>query len=115
RFDQVIPFCIFMSVSVLIRQVRMCSRMLVAASTNTGPDMAVTPDVLRQRQLLINAGGYALVAAERTKCVKYIKQQWATLQRLGTLWDVEGMKLLLRSMNVDEVANAADLFSSMAL
>ncbi|KAJ1854927.1 hypothetical protein LPJ76_003673 [Coemansia sp. RSA 638] len=115
RFDQVIPFCIFMSVSVLIRQVRMCSRMLVAASTNTGSDTAVIPDVLRQRQRLIDAGGYALVAAERTKCVKYIKQQWATLQSLGTLWDVEGMKLLLQSMNVDEVANAADLFSSMAL
>ncbi|KAJ2705529.1 hypothetical protein H4R19_005112, partial [Coemansia spiralis] len=28
RFDQVIPFCIFMSVSVLIRQVRKCSRLL---------------------------------------------------------------------------------------
>ncbi|KAJ2854195.1 hypothetical protein GGI22_004579, partial [Coemansia erecta] len=28
RFDQVIPFCIFMSVSVLIRQVRLCNRKL---------------------------------------------------------------------------------------
>ncbi|KAJ2850802.1 hypothetical protein IWW36_001617 [Coemansia brasiliensis] len=111
RFDQVIPFCIFMSVSVLIRQVRMCSRMLLAAASPATPDV----DTLQQRRLLEAAGGYAAVAAERSQCVRYIKHQWSTLQNLGALWDVDGMKMLLKSMQIDEVANAADLFSNMSL
>ncbi|KAJ1740205.1 hypothetical protein LPJ78_004548 [Coemansia sp. RSA 989] len=111
RFDQVIPFCIFMSVSVLIRQVRMCSRMLLAAASPANPDA----DAQRQRRLLEAAGGYAAVAAERSQCVRYIKHQWSTLQSLGALWDIDGMKMLLKSMQIDEVANAADLFSNMSL
>ncbi|KAJ2309506.1 hypothetical protein H4S02_001903 [Coemansia sp. RSA 2611] len=105
RFDQVIPFCIFMSVSVLIRQVRICSRRLVAAANGD----------LIARDALEAAGGYAAVADERSQCVRYIKHQWSILQNLGALWDVDGMKMLLKSMQVDEVANAADLFSGMSL
>ncbi|KAJ2452784.1 hypothetical protein EV183_002682 [Coemansia sp. RSA 2336] len=111
RFDQVIPFCIFMSVSVLIRQVRMCSRMLLAAASPASPDA----DAQQQRRLLEAAGGYAAVAAERSQCVRYIKHQWGTLQSLGALWDIDGMKMLLKSMQIDEVTNAADLFSNMSL
>ncbi|KAJ2157122.1 hypothetical protein GGF46_004726 [Coemansia sp. RSA 552] len=99
RFDQVIPFCIFMSVSVLIRQVRMCSRILSE----------------QEEQKLEVMGGRAAVMAERAHCVEYIKHQWTTLQALSALWDVDGLEQLLKSMQLDEVTKAADMFSTMLL
>ncbi|KAJ1826122.1 hypothetical protein LPJ56_002342, partial [Coemansia sp. RSA 2599] len=97
RFDQIIPFCIFMSVSVLIRQIRICNH-AVARGTGT----ALLPSV-------------AEVEEERNLCVKHIRHQWDLLQSLGTVWDVQGMQQLLKSMQVDEVANAADMLSGMSL
>ncbi|KAJ2635963.1 hypothetical protein GGF40_003291 [Coemansia sp. RSA 1286] len=97
RFDQIIPFCIFMSVSVLIRQIRSCNKAL-AKGTGIG--------LLRS---------VAEVEVERNLCVKHIRHQWELLQSLGSLWDVQGMQLLLKSMQIDEVANAADMLSGMSL
>ncbi|KAJ2789406.1 hypothetical protein H4R20_007187 [Coemansia guatemalensis] len=135
-----------MSVSVLIRQVRMCSWMLqsppaqsspaveVAAKSEDGPDQRKDhkqdretgreqdheadqgqDSEKRRKQQLADAGGYSAVLAERASCVQCIKHQWATLQSLSSLWDVAGMEMLLKSMQVDEVANAADMFSGMSL
>ncbi|PIA14202.1 hypothetical protein COEREDRAFT_82881 [Coemansia reversa NRRL 1564] len=134
RFDQVIPFCIFMSVSVLIRQVRICSRMLqpptaqssssggIAVKSEEGQDQQKDQEQdceqdheQRRRKELADAGGYSAVLAERTRCVQCLKHQWKTLQSLGSLWDVAGMEMLLKSMQVDEVANTADMFSGMSL
>ncbi|KAJ2616327.1 hypothetical protein H4S08_000821 [Coemansia sp. RSA 1365] len=130
RFDQVIPFCIFMSVSVLIRQVRICSRMLQppAAQSSSAGGMAVKPEEeqgqqkdyeqdyeQRRRKELADAGGYSAVLAEQTRCIQCLKHQWKTLQSLGTLWDVAEMESLLKSMHVDEVANTAEMFSGMSL
>ncbi|KAI7827216.1 fungal-specific transcription factor domain-containing protein [Kickxella alabastrina] len=110
RFDQIIPFCIFMSVSILIRNVRICNRQLAA-----GEDNASDKSGENLRQQLANAGGPEAVGAERVLCVKHIRHQWETLQSLGSIWDVAGMQQLLRSMQIDEVANTADMFSGMAL
>ncbi|KAJ2864236.1 hypothetical protein GGH94_003062 [Coemansia aciculifera] len=117
RFDQVIPFCIFMSISVLIRQVRMCSRLLEAAAAtstaqNGSRNAAGGGEARRQ---LAAKGGYMSVTADRTRCIKHVKQQWATLQNLGSMWNIDGMELLLKSMQIDQVANAADMFSGMTL
>ncbi|KAJ2466958.1 hypothetical protein GGI02_004198 [Coemansia sp. RSA 2322] len=119
RFDQVIPFCIFMSVSVLIRQVRMCSRLLEEASAAGSATLKNKEEGGRfladARLRLAAQGGYLAVTSDRTRCIKHVRQQWATLQRLGSLWNIEGMEHLLRSMQIDEVANAADMFSGMSL
>ncbi|KAJ2027267.1 hypothetical protein GGI08_009928, partial [Coemansia sp. S2] len=117
RFDQVIPFCIFMSISVLIRQVRMCSRLLEAAAAtstaqNGSRNAAGGGEARRQ---LAAKGGYMSVTADRTRCIKHVKQQWATLKKLGSMWNIDGMELLLKSMDIDQVANAADMFSGMSL
>ncbi|KAJ2559108.1 hypothetical protein EV175_000493 [Coemansia sp. RSA 1933] len=102
RFDQVIPFCIFMSVSVLIRQVRLCNRKLrrhqkAAAS---GDDVAASCNDIE---------------IERARCIRHAKHQWELLQSLGSLWDVKGMQALLKSMHIDQVTSAADLLGSMSL
>ncbi|KAI8323754.1 hypothetical protein GQ54DRAFT_296581 [Martensiomyces pterosporus] len=109
RFDQVIPFCIFMSTSVLLRQMRMCKRLL------GDHDSSGFASAEEQRRKLAAAGGPQAVNAELARCIKHIKHQWATLKSLGSLWNVEGMEGLLKSMQIDEVANAADLFSSLSL
>ncbi|KAJ2364663.1 hypothetical protein IW150_006418, partial [Coemansia sp. RSA 2607] len=109
RFDQIIPFCIFMSVSVLIRQVRICNRLMAAGSG------ARTPAQAALFRRLSNLGGVQTVATERAMCIKHIRHQWDTLQRLSSVWDVQGMQHLLKSMQVDEIANAADLLSGMSL
>ncbi|KAJ2489739.1 Endocytosis and vacuole integrity protein [Coemansia sp. RSA 2050] len=115
RFDQVIPFCIFMSISVLIRQVRMCSRLLeAAAATSTAQNGSRTGANEARRQLAAK-GGYMSVTADRTRCIKHVKQQWATLRKLGSMWNIDGMEILLKSMQIDQVANAADMFSGMSL
>ncbi|KAJ1957940.1 hypothetical protein GGI12_004877 [Dipsacomyces acuminosporus] len=108
RFDQVIPFCIFMATSVLLRQTKICKRLL-----GTQIDGIMTEEERVQR--LRGAGGYAAVNAELARCIRHIKHQWSTLNSLGSLWDVEGMEQLLKSMQIDEVANAADLFSNLSL
>ncbi|KAJ2672056.1 hypothetical protein GGI25_005250 [Coemansia spiralis] len=101
RFDQVIPFCIFMSIAVLIRQVRMCNRQLEQMAQAHGHGTS--------------EGYYGRVETERTLCVRHAKHQWEIMQKLGALWNVEGMELLLKSMQIDEVTNAADMFSGMSL
>ncbi|KAJ2910862.1 hypothetical protein GGI21_000414 [Coemansia aciculifera] len=124
RFDQVIPFCIFMSISVLIRQVRLCSRLLVDAGTaithnyhhphHHGSQRGDSNDVEARRRLREN-GGYIAVTADRTRCIKHVKHQWKILQSLGSMWNIEGMEVLLKSMQIDEVANTIDLFDNLSL
>ncbi|KAJ1734827.1 hypothetical protein LPJ72_002169 [Coemansia sp. Benny D160-2] len=97
RFDQVIPFCIFMSVSVLIRQIRLCNHRL-RSNQQSAADCASQD-----------------VEVERAKCIRHAKHQWEMLQSLGSLWNVEGMEALLKSMHIDEVTSATDLFESMSL
>ncbi|KAJ2843980.1 hypothetical protein GGI22_007031, partial [Coemansia erecta] len=52
---------------------------------------------------------------ERARCIRHAKHQWEMLQSLGSLWDVEGMQMLLKSMHIDEVTSATDMFGSMSL
>ncbi|KAJ2741705.1 hypothetical protein GGI20_005000 [Coemansia sp. BCRC 34301] len=115
RFDQVIPFCIFMSVSVLIRQVRLCTRILDAASAQNAGSRSAGGGGCEARRQLADKGGYMAVTADRTKCIRHVRQQWGILQRLGAMWNTDGMEALLKSMQIDEVANAADMFSGMSL
>ncbi|KAJ2783118.1 hypothetical protein H4R18_001866 [Coemansia javaensis] len=105
RFDQVIPFCIFISVSVLLRQVRMCASLLRAA--------AAEPIAAARR--LAAAGGARAVEAERAQCTACIRHQWTTLQSLGALWDIDGINDLLQSMQIDEVTKAASMLEGMSL
>ncbi|KAJ2694442.1 hypothetical protein H4218_005611 [Coemansia sp. IMI 209128] len=115
RFDQVIPFCIFMSISVLIRQVRMCSRLLEAAAASSTAQNGSRSGGSEARRQLAAKGGYMSVTADRTRCIKHVREQWAMLQKLGSMWNIDGMELLLKSMQIDQVANAADMFSGMSL
>ncbi|KAJ2830388.1 hypothetical protein GGI24_001921, partial [Coemansia furcata] len=115
RFDQVIPFCIFMSVSVLIRQVRMCSRLLEAAAASSTAQNGTRHAAAEARRQLAAKGGYMSVTADRTRCIRHVRQQWETLKKLGSLWNIDGMEALLKSMHIDQVANAADMFSTMSL
>ncbi|KAJ2723679.1 hypothetical protein GGI07_002474 [Coemansia sp. Benny D115] len=115
RFDQIIPFCIFMSVSVLIRQVHLCDRMLASVDPTKDPAMLSSKGTQKVRRQLEDAGGASVVSSERALCVKHVRHQWETLQSLGSLWDVQGMQALLKSMQVDEVTKAADMLSEMCL
>ncbi|KAJ2581868.1 hypothetical protein GGH95_001850 [Coemansia sp. RSA 1836] len=91
RSDQITPFCLFTSITILIRHIRKCRN-----NTTNSPQ-----------------GCYSSGVMERSVAV--VRQLWAMLKDLGFLWGVRGMERLLRQMQVEEVINAADLFSGLSL
>ncbi|KAI8325343.1 hypothetical protein GQ54DRAFT_241908, partial [Martensiomyces pterosporus] len=100
RCDQVMPFCLFTSITVLIRQIRKYRQRL------HGP---------KEQQAALPASESARLHDELAKSVGALRRLWTLLQNLGFMWGIKGMEHLLRSMQVDEVANAADLFSGLSL
>ncbi|KAJ2095181.1 hypothetical protein GGI09_000962 [Coemansia sp. S100] len=94
RSDQITPFCLFTSITVLIRHIRKCRCWI---EQNGGGD----------------GGCYGQRVMERS--LKVVRQLWAMLKDLGFLWGVRGMEKLLRQMQVEEVINAADLLSGLSL
>ncbi|KAJ2904703.1 hypothetical protein GGI21_004258 [Coemansia aciculifera] len=91
RCDASISFCLFVPITVLVRQIRSCKERAAHASD---------PKELR---------------LEITRRVAALRRLWTMLKDLGFIWGVARMEALLRSMQVDEIANAADLLSGMTL
>ncbi|KAJ2892031.1 hypothetical protein GGI21_000361 [Coemansia aciculifera] len=90
RSDQITIFCLFTSITVLIRHIRKCR------NTAEGVGGCYGADVM-------------------AKSLRVVRQLWVMLKDLGFLWGVRGMERLLRQMQVEEVINAADLFSGLKL
>ncbi|KAJ2005386.1 hypothetical protein GGI04_002274 [Coemansia thaxteri] len=102
RSDQITPFCLFTSITVLIRHIRKCR---CWAEQNPGMVEAASGGS--------STKGYGRPVMER--CLVVVRQLWTMLKDLGFLWGVRGMERLLRQMQVEEVINAADLFSGLSL
>ncbi|KAJ1817564.1 hypothetical protein LPJ75_001683 [Coemansia sp. RSA 2598] len=93
RCDASISFCLFTSITVLIRHVKKCRNKLAAGHG------AATAELKRDLERSTSA----------------LRRMWTMLKDLGFIWTVKGMEHLLRSMQVEEIANAADMFSNLSL
>ncbi|KAJ2604539.1 hypothetical protein H4R99_001746 [Coemansia sp. RSA 1722] len=97
RCDQTTPFCLLTSITVMIRQIRKCRKAIIEAEKGS------------------SGSSLYRVKSELSKSGTTLRFLWNRLQDLGFIWRVDGIELLLRTMQIEEVANAADLFSNMAL
>ncbi|KAJ2740324.1 hypothetical protein GGI20_005869, partial [Coemansia sp. BCRC 34301] len=88
RCDQVMPFCLFTSMTVLIRQIRRCRKGIEANGSSRAAHDELDRNVAALRRL------------------------WTMLKSLDLIWRTDGIELLLRTMQVEHVAS---LMSSMAL
>ncbi|KAJ2488372.1 hypothetical protein IWW37_004872 [Coemansia sp. RSA 2050] len=93
RSDQITPFCLFTSITVLIRHIRKCR---CWAEQNADDDGCYGSRVM-------------------VRSLRVVRQLWAMLKDLGFLWGVRGMEKLLRQMQVEEVINATDLLSGLKM
>ncbi|KAJ2549516.1 hypothetical protein EV175_004418 [Coemansia sp. RSA 1933] len=129
RCDASISFCLFTSITVLIRNVRICRQKTerleqqAAAAEAGGADDEEDEDdpeadaLRRQRQgqqhqRMVEAAG---LKEELFKSANTLRRMWNMLKNLGFMWTIEGMEQLLRTMQVEEIANASDLFSGLSL
>ncbi|KAJ2455839.1 hypothetical protein EV183_000454 [Coemansia sp. RSA 2336] len=90
RCDSSISFCLFTCITVLVRNFRMCREQLAR-----GPNPKVQDEMARSAQTL--------------------RRMWKMLKDLGFIWGAKGMEKLLQTMQVDEIANAADMFNELSL
>ncbi|KAJ2035809.1 hypothetical protein H4S03_004071 [Coemansia sp. S3946] len=97
RCDQVMPFCLFTSMTVLIRQIRRCRK-----------------DIETRREKH-SRDGLHKAYAELSKNVTALNRLWAMLKGLDLIWRTDSMELLLRTMRIEEVSNTADLISDLTL
>ncbi|KAJ2345147.1 hypothetical protein GGF43_005291, partial [Coemansia sp. RSA 2618] len=91
RYDQVMPFCLMTSMTVLVRNARICKHKI-----ETGAD-----DVDSVRDDL-------------AQCTASLRRLWTLLGDLNHVWRVEGIEYLMRIMQVEEVVNAADLMAGLS-
>ncbi|KAJ2857301.1 hypothetical protein J3B02_001088 [Coemansia erecta] len=98
RCDQTMPFCLLTSITVMIRQIRMCRKKILEAENKN-----------------CHSSLLCQIKSELSKSGSALRFLWNRLQALGFMWRVDGIEHLLRTMQIEEVANAADLFSNMAL
>ncbi|KAJ2810732.1 hypothetical protein GGI24_006957, partial [Coemansia furcata] len=95
RCDASISFCLFVPITVLVRHIRHIRERARAPHT---------------------ADAHAAdLRHEITRRVAALRRLWSMLKDLGFIWGVAPMEALLRSMQVDEIANATDLFSNLSL
>ncbi|KAI8323755.1 hypothetical protein GQ54DRAFT_309854 [Martensiomyces pterosporus] len=94
-YDLIIPFVVFVTLTVLLRQFNKCKEAIDANDTS---EMTI-----------------AELQSEQERSLRDIKHQWALLRELGSVWSVDGMTALLGIMGVDEVAEATKQLSSIAL
>ncbi|KAJ2728684.1 hypothetical protein IW152_005894 [Coemansia sp. BCRC 34962] len=95
RCDASISFCLFVPITVLVRQIRSCRERAVSAQTTEAEAGELRQEMMRR--------------------VASLRRLWTMLKDQGFIWGVARMEALLRSMQVDEIANATDLFSSLSL
>ncbi|KAJ2879957.1 hypothetical protein IWW38_006030 [Coemansia aciculifera] len=82
RCDQVMPFCLFTSMTVLIRQIRRCRRKDTTTTTTT-------------------AAADAAEQCELSRSASALRRLWAMLKSLDLVWRTAGLEQLLRTMQVD--------------
>ncbi|KAJ1993804.1 hypothetical protein GGI25_000945 [Coemansia spiralis] len=99
RYDQVMPFGLFTSITVLIRQTRLCKQKIGLDGTSK------------------DKGSHSVryLREELLKSIRALRRLWSLLLDLGVVWKVKSMEYLLRTMQVEEMTNAADLLSELAL
>ncbi|KAJ2373557.1 hypothetical protein IW150_003567, partial [Coemansia sp. RSA 2607] len=100
RYDASISFCLFTSITVLIRHIKKCRQKLSTKTNKGGQSNVVEDEALRETL---------------SKHTSVLRRLWTMLKEIGFIWTVKGMEQLLRSMQIEEIANAADLFSSLSL
>ncbi|KAJ1800078.1 hypothetical protein LPJ59_001367 [Coemansia sp. RSA 2399] len=99
RYDQVMPFGLFTSITVLIRQTRVYRQKIKEASGSPGK----------------SAHNLRGLREELLKSIRGLRRLWTLLLDLGAVWKVNGMEGLLRIMEVEEMTNAADMLSELVL
>ncbi|KAJ1834401.1 hypothetical protein LPJ63_001990 [Coemansia sp. RSA 2711] len=97
RCDSSISFCLFTSITVLVRQIRMCREAIERT-----PEPARAAACAARRDELARAGST-------------LRRMWRMLKDLGFIWGARGMEHLLRTMQVEEIANAADMLGGLKL
>lgn len=107
RYDQVTPFFLFTSLTVLIRQIRLCR--LQIKQNKQAKQQNDTQNPHR------GAASVQDVYDELFKHVGALRFLWKLLKNLTGVWRIEGMEYLLQTMKIEEMANAADLFSGLTL
>ncbi|KAJ2764277.1 hypothetical protein IWQ56_004549, partial [Coemansia nantahalensis] len=96
RYDQVMPFCLLTSLTVLIRNARICRRKIEDA----GSAVSEALDAVRQ---------------DLAQTTVALRRLWALLGDLNDVWRISGIEYLLRMMQIEEAVNAADLLSGLSL
>ncbi|KAJ2515461.1 hypothetical protein H4217_005158 [Coemansia sp. RSA 1939] len=99
RYDQIIPFGLFTSITVLIRHTRVCRQKIEQINGSVGKS---GHDLRNLREELL-------------KSIRALRRLWSLLLDLGAVWKVNGMEALLRIMEVEEMTNAADMLSELVL
>ncbi|KAJ1727608.1 hypothetical protein LPJ72_005858 [Coemansia sp. Benny D160-2] len=99
RYDQIMPLCLFLSMTVLIRQIRMWRTQI--ADAEAGAKAA--------------ASGLKGVRERFIDGIRALRRLWSLLLDLGAVWKTEGMECLLRSMQVEETSSTAELLAELAL
>ncbi|KAJ2641739.1 hypothetical protein GGH99_008865, partial [Coemansia sp. RSA 1285] len=118
RCDASISFCLFTSITVLIRNVRICRRQAeqLEQSSDADPGTGPVPDPAREpRRTDGPRQDAARLRDEMFKSANTLRRMWNMLKNLGFMWTIEGMEQLLRTMQVEEIANASDMLSGLSL
>ncbi|KAJ2628210.1 hypothetical protein H4R22_004013 [Coemansia sp. RSA 1290] len=97
RYDQVMPFCLLTSMTVLIRNAHICRHFIESSTAND------------------NIKGMDSVREDLAQSTTALRRLWTLLCDLSQIWRVEGIGYLMRVMQVEEVVNAADLLSGLSL
>ncbi|KAJ2838243.1 hypothetical protein J3B01_001538 [Coemansia erecta] len=92
RYDQVMPFCLLTSMTVLIRNAR-----IIKHKVETGEVSAED------------------VHDDLDQSTMALRRLWTLLGDLNHVWRVEGVEYLMRIMQVEEMVNATDLLSGLSL
>ncbi|KAJ2852227.1 hypothetical protein IWW36_000368 [Coemansia brasiliensis] len=97
RYDQVMPFCLLTSMTVLIRNAHICKHFIESSTAND------------------NIKGMDSIREDLAQSTMALRRLWTLLCDLSQVWRVEGIGYLMRVMQVEEVVNAADLLSGLSL
>ncbi|KAJ2608191.1 hypothetical protein H4S08_004543 [Coemansia sp. RSA 1365] len=99
RYDSFVAFCIFTPITVLVRHIRICREKMHRYS----PAADNQPSASAELRI------------DLAKAVSALRRLWNLLKAFGFLWGAGDMEKLLRTMQVDEIANAADQLHDMNL
>ncbi|KAJ2455233.1 hypothetical protein EV183_000968 [Coemansia sp. RSA 2336] len=85
RYDQVMPFCLLTSMTVLIRNAHICRHYIESSTAND------------------NINGMDSVREDLARSIAALRRLWTLLCDLSQIWRVGGIGYLMRVMQVEEV------------